>query len=155
MGLSAGWSGSWEPVPLGLLISGIVPVGCYFKPVSSGGRPFHQAGTNALVATLAVLLILGLVNLAVRYPVDFTETQLFTLAPQSRQLCEICKSQLRWVFDRNQDPKTGNCWKITSGGSQFSFEYVDPRGLDWQRSLGSNNLEKYTQLDSSGGCFRW
>jgi len=42
------------------------------------------------VATLAVFVILGLVNFLAVYPVrrDFTETQLFTLAPQSRQLVQ-------------------------------------------------------------------
>jgi len=73
-------SGSWEPVPLGLLISGVlVGCGCYFKPVKVvvGRRSRKLALTPSLL--LAVLLILGLVNfLAVRYPVrvDFTETQL-------------------------------------------------------------------------------
>jgi ABC-type uncharacterized transport system involved in gliding motility auxiliary subunit len=64
MGLSAGVvSGKWEPVPLGLLISGIVLIGLWllFQARESNwwGRRSTQAGTNALVATLAVLLILG------------------------------------------------------------------------------------------------
>ncbi len=137
MGLSAGVvSGKWEPVPLGLLISGIVLIGLWllFQARESNwwGRRSTQAGTNALVATLAVLLILGLVNfLAVRYPVrvDFTETQLFTLAPQSRQLVRNLQEPVKvWVFDGNQDPQDRQLLEnYVRQGAQFSFEYVDPQ----------------------------
>jgi len=109
------------------------------------------------VATLAVLLILGLVNFLVRYPVGWTSQKLSYLHPQSRQLVRNLQEPVKvWVFDRNQDPKTGNCWKITSGRDlNLALSMLIRRGLDWQRSLGSNNLEKFTwKLDSSGGCFR-
>jgi ABC-type uncharacterized transport system involved in gliding motility auxiliary subunit len=77
-------------------------------------------------------VILGLVNfLAVRYPVrvDFTETQLFTLAPQSRQMVRNLQEPVKvWVFDRNQDPQDRQLLEnYLRQGSQFSFEYVDPQ----------------------------
>jgi ABC-type uncharacterized transport system involved in gliding motility auxiliary subunit len=137
IGLSAGVvSGSWKPVPLGLLISGIVLTGLWllFLAYESNwwGRRSTQAGTNALLATLAVLVILGLINfLAVRYParVDFTETQLFTLAPQSRQVVRNLQQPVKvWVFDRNQNAQDRELLEnYRRQNSQFSFEYVDPQ----------------------------
>lgn len=137
MGVTAGLvSGNWEPVPLGLLISGIVLIGLWllFQARESNwwGRRSTQAGTNALFATLSVLAILGLINfLGVRYPmrVDFTETQLFTLAPQSRQLVRNLQQPVKvWVFDRNQNPQDRELLEnYARQGTQFSFEYVDPQ----------------------------
>lgn len=137
MGLSAGVvSGNWEPVPLGLVIAGIVLIGLWllFQARESNwwGRRSTQTGTNALLATLAVLVILGLVNfLALRYPVrvDFTETQLFTLAPQSRQLVGNLQEPVKvWVFDRDQNPQDRELLEnYRRQGQQFSFEYVDPQ----------------------------
>lgn len=137
MGVSAGLvSGNWEPVPLGLVIAGIVLIGLWllFQARESNwwGRRSTQTGTNALLATLAVLVILGLVNfLAVRYPVrvDFTETQLFTLAPQSRQLVRNLQAPVKvWVFDRDQNPQDRELLEnYLRQGQQFSFEYVDPQ----------------------------
>lgn len=137
MGLSAGVvSSNWEPVPLGLVIAGIVLIGLWllFQARESNwwGRRSTQTGTNALLATLAVLVILGLVNfLALRYPVrvDFTETQLFTLAPQSRQLVGNLQEPVKvWVFDRDQNPQDRELLEnYRRQGQQFSFEYVDPQ----------------------------
>lgn len=137
MGLSAGViSGSWEPVPLGLVIAGTVTIGLWllFQARESNwwGRRSTQTGTNALVATLSVLVILGFVNfLGTRYPVrvDFTETQMFTLAPQSRQLVQNLQEPVKiWVFDREQNPQDRELLEnYRRQGQQFSFEYVDPQ----------------------------
>lgn len=137
MGLSAGTvSGTWGSVPLGLLISGIVLSGLWllFEAYNNKwwGRRSTQAGTNALVATLSVLVILGLLNfLAVRYQqrVDLTETGLHTLAPQSQQLVENLSEPVKvWVFDREQNPQDRELLEnYRRNGSQFSFEYVDPQ----------------------------
>lgn len=137
MGLSAGAvSASWGPVPLGLLIGGIVLIGLWllFQARESNwwGRRSTHAGTNALLATLSVLVVLGLVNfLAVRYPVrvDFTENQLFTLAAQSQQLVRNLQQPVKlWVFDRNQNPQDlALLENYRRQGQNFSFEYVDPQ----------------------------
>jgi len=137
VGLIAGVvSGSWEPVPLGLIISGIVITGLWLlftaRDRNWWSRRSTQAGTNALIATLSVLAILGLINfLAVRYPVriDFTETQLYTLAPQSRQLVRNLPQPVKvWIFDRNQDAQDRELLEnYRRQNSQFLFEYVDPQ----------------------------
>ncbi len=137
MGLSAGVvSGSWGPLPLGLLIAGIALSGLWLVLQSYASnwwsRRSTQAGTNALVATLSVLVILGLVNfLATRYPmrVDFTETGLYTLASQSKQLVQNLSQPVKvWVFDREQNPQDRALLEnYQRQGAQFSFEYVDPQ----------------------------
>ena len=136
MGISARVvSGKWESVSLGLLISGIVLIGLWllFQAHASNwwGRRSTQAGTNAIASTLSVLVILGLVNfLVIRYPVrvDFTETKLFTLAPQSRQLVRNLKEPVKvWVFDGNQNPQDRELLENYRRQGQFSFEFVDPQ----------------------------
>ena len=74
MGLSAGVvSRTWQPLPLGLIIAGVVIIGLwlllrsYSQPKDSSKYPYWsrrstQAGTNAIAATLSVLVILGLIN---------------------------------------------------------------------------------------------
>ncbi|PLZ30693.1 ABC transporter, partial [Fischerella thermalis WC542] len=91
-------SDSWGTVPLAFIIAGAIVIGVWLIWQSQEskwwGRRSTQAGTNALAATLAVLVILGLINfLANRYEVrvDLTETQLFTLAPESKQLVQNLK----------------------------------------------------------------
>ena len=137
MGLSAGVvSGTWKPVPLGLVVAGIVISALWllFQARESNwwSRRSTQTSTNALVATLSVLVILGLVNfLANRYPtrVDLTETQLFTLAPESRQLVRNLQDPVKvWIFDRNPNPQDQELLEnYRRQGSQFGFEYVDPQ----------------------------
>jgi ABC-type uncharacterized transport system involved in gliding motility auxiliary subunit len=90
-----------------------------------------EAGANALVATLAVLAILGLVNfLAVRYAsrIDLTENQLFTLAPQSQQVVQGLENPTRIViFDPVPNPQDRQLLEsYRQAGSQFSFDYVNP-----------------------------
>lgn len=128
-------SGSWA-IPQGLMITGVVITGLWLLFTARArnwwNRRSTQAGTNALVATLSVLVILGLINfLAARYPlrVDFTETQLYTLAPQSRQLVRNLPQPVKvWIFDRNQDAQDRELLEnYRRQSSQFSFEYVDPQ----------------------------
>lgn len=136
-GLSAAAvSGNWGPLPLGLLISGIVLCGLWLlfqaRATNWWSRRSTQAGTNALIATLSVLVILGLANfLGTRYPVrvDFTETGLYTLAPESQQLVRNLPEPVKvWVFDRNQNPQDRELLEnYRRQGQQFSFEYVDPQ----------------------------
>ncbi|MDB9312157.1 Gldg family protein [Spirulina sp. CS-785/01] len=91
-----------------------------------------QVGTDALIATLAVLAILGLINfLAVRYPVkvDLTETQIFTLAPQTQSLVKnLTKPMKVWLFQANPNPIDRDLLERYSRLSpNFSYEYVDPQ----------------------------
>lgn len=133
-------AGTWGSVPLALAIAGIVisllwlVFQNYFGQVSTVswlGRRSTQAGTNALVSTLAVLVILGLLNfLAVRHSqrFDLTENQLFTLSPQSQQVVRNLKQPVKvWVFDAQQNPQDRELLEnFRRQGTQFSFEFIDP-----------------------------
>lgn len=62
-----------------------------------------EAGTNAIISTSALLLILALVNfLALKYSVkiDLTENNLYTLSSQSQQLVTNLTQPLKvYIFD--------------------------------------------------------
>ncbi|EAW38991.1 Gldg family protein [Lyngbya sp. PCC 8106] len=145
MGLSAGFvSGSWEPVPLGLMIAGVVIIGLwflfrvYFRQGDSLKHPYWsrrstQAGTNAFAATVSVFLIVGLINfLAVRHVVrlDLTENQQFTLAPQTQTLLTNLEQPIKvLVFDRSGNPQAKELLDQYRriAPEQFNYEFVDPQ----------------------------
>ncbi len=137
MGITAGLvSNSWGAIPSGLLIAAIATSSLwliFYSPRSKWlSKRSTQSGTNALVATLSVFVILGLVNfLAVRYPtrVDLTETGLYTLAPQSRQLVKSLSQPVKvWVFARNPNPEDRALLEnYRQQGKNFSYEYADPQ----------------------------
>ncbi|HIK29440.1 MAG: Gldg family protein [Oscillatoriaceae bacterium SKW80] len=139
MGLSAGVvAGSWEPVPLILIIAGSGCLGLWLVLETASGEGFWgkrstQASTNALTATLSVLIILGLINfLATRYlvRVDLTENQQYTLAPQTQQIVRNLRKPVKvWVFERgvnNADKELLESYRRISG-NKFSYEFVDPQ----------------------------
>ncbi|WP_026731546.1 GldG family protein [Fischerella sp. PCC 9605] len=136
-GLATGLvANEWGTIPLALIISGTVIIGLWLVLQSQEsnwwGRRSTQAGTNALVATLAVLAILGLINfLASRYEVrvDLTETQLFTLAPESKELVRNLKQPVKvLVFDVAQNPQDRELLEnYQKQNSKFQFEYIDPQ----------------------------
>jgi ABC-type uncharacterized transport system involved in gliding motility auxiliary subunit len=145
MGLSAGFvSSTWQPLPLGLIIAGVVIIGLwflfrrYFQQGDSSKHPYWsrrstQAGTNAIAATISVLVILGLINfLAVRdaLRLDLTENQQFTLSPQTQALITNLEQPVKvWIFDGRKDPRTqellDNYRRIQPG--KLSYEFVDPQ----------------------------
>ncbi|MBE9205717.1 Gldg family protein [Nostoc sp. LEGE 06077] len=137
VGFTAGLvSGSWGLLSLAFMIPGIAVIIFWVVWQSQQNRWWAsrstQAGTNALVATLAVLVILGLINfLGVRYQLrqDLTETQLFTLAPQSKELVRRLPQAVKiWVFDTNQSPQDRELLEnYQRQSSKFQFEYVDPQ----------------------------
>ena len=142
MGLSAGAiADTWIPVPLGLIIAGTVVIIAWAVLQSSGdvtnpgqqfwGRRAAQAGTNAFVATLAVVAILGIINfVAARnvVRVDLTENQVLTIAPQSQQLVRTFTVPVKvWAF--NSNPNSQDVALLENYRRQnprFSFEFVDP-----------------------------
>ncbi|BBD60888.1 hypothetical protein NIES2109_36880 [Nostoc sp. HK-01] len=137
VGFTAGLvSGSWGLLPLAFMIPGIAVIIFWVVWQSQQSRWWAsrstQAGTNAVVATLAILVILGLINfLGVRYQLrqDLTETQLFTLAPQSQELVRRLPQSVKiWVFDTNQNPQDRELLEnYQRQSSKFQFEYVDPQ----------------------------
>jgi ABC-type uncharacterized transport system involved in gliding motility auxiliary subunit len=137
MGLTAGVvAGTWVPIPAGLLIAGLVLLGIWLILEMSSGRGFWgkrstQVSTNAIAATLSVLFILGLLNfLAIRYrtQVDFTENQLFTLAPQTQQVLRNLEKPVKiWVFDKELNPIDADILnRYRQENPKFSYEWVDP-----------------------------
>ncbi|MBD0388940.1 MAG: Gldg family protein, partial [Nostoc sp. C3-bin3] len=137
VGLTVGLvSEQWGLITLAFLITGIVisGLGIIWQSYQTNWwkRRSTQAGTNALVATLAVLAILGLINcLGTRYHLraDLTESQLFTLAPQSRELVRVLPQPVKvWVFDINQNPQDRELLEnYQRQSSKFQFEYIDPQ----------------------------
>jgi ABC-type uncharacterized transport system involved in gliding motility auxiliary subunit len=137
-GLSAGVvAASWGAVPLGLIAAGIAVVIAW--SILSGqsirsfwGRRSTQAGGNALVATVAMLVILGLINfLGVRYDkrIDLTENQLFTLSPQSIEVVKALKQPVKiWIFDSDPNPQDRELLeKYNHENAQVTYEYADPK----------------------------
>nr|WP_290224394.1 Gldg family protein [Trichocoleus desertorum] len=143
IGLSAGAvSGNWGAVPVGLTVAGIVLIGVWLVLQSQPGSGFWgrrstQASTNALLSTLAVVVILGLINfLGVRYAnqIDLTENQLYTLAPQSQAILRRLPQPVKvWVFmdpnspNPNSGPTQALLDQYKRQSRQFSFELVDPQ----------------------------
>jgi ABC-type uncharacterized transport system involved in gliding motility auxiliary subunit len=89
-------------------------------------------GTNAIIATLAMFVIIGLINfLGVRYGVqiDLTENQLFTLSPQSQQVVRNLDQSVKvWVFESPANPADQELLEnYRRYGSNLEFEFVDPQ----------------------------
>lgn len=127
---------SWGLISLGLLSAGIVISAFWLIWQSQQSQWWRRrstlAGTNALVVTLAVLTILALINfLGTRYHlrVDLTDSQLFTLAPQSRELVRNLPQPVKvWVFDTTQHPQDRELLEnYRRESSKFQFEYIDPQ----------------------------
>lgn len=135
-GLVAGLASGWSFLTTGLLFGGIglLLVGLAFSDAVQGRfwqQRSTEAGANALIATIAVLAILGLINfLAVRYSnrVDVTENQIFTLAPQSQEIVRSLDQPVTAViFDTNQNTQDRQLLSSYQRlGKNFSYEYVDP-----------------------------
>jgi ABC-type uncharacterized transport system involved in gliding motility auxiliary subunit len=136
-GLTVGLlSGNWGITPLALLIPGIVIILAWLiwqiKITNWWGKRSTQAGTNALLATCAVLAILGLINfLGSRYywRTDLTETKLFSLAPQTQELLSKLTQPVKVsVFDVNQNSQDRDLLEnYRRQSDKFKFEYIDPQ----------------------------
>ncbi|MDP5337522.1 MAG: Gldg family protein, partial [Nodularia sp. (in: cyanobacteria)] len=137
VGLTSGLvSGNWGIIPLVFLITGTVIIGLWIGLQSYQNKWWNrrstQVSTNALVSIVAVFVILGLVNfLGTRYNFrqDLTETQLFTLAPQSQNLVRGLQQSVKlWIFDVNRNPQDKELLENYRRQSKnFQFEYIDPQ----------------------------
>jgi len=136
-GITAGLvSGSWQPIPLAIIISGFVVFGLWLLygayEQKFWSRRSTKVGSNAVLATVSLLLILGLLNfLAANYTIrlDLTESQQFSLAPQTEEVLKKLPQPVKlWIFDNNQNPRVkaflDNYQRASNG--KFSFEFVDP-----------------------------
>lgn len=167
-GVTAGIvSGTWGAAPAGLIAAGIalLILAMLFSGRSDSLRPGFwqrrstQASTNALVSTIAVLVILGLVNfLAVRYlnRIDLTESRLFTLAPETQQvLQELSQPVKAYVFSSEQNPQDRDLLEnYKRKTNRFSYEFVDPEGNPglaqaFEIKNSGENRDIYLELQSS------
>ncbi|MDJ0617965.1 MAG: Gldg family protein [Calothrix sp. MO_192.B10] len=157
-GLTVGFaSEKWGIIPFVLIITGVAIAIIWLlwqsKRSNWWGRRSTQAGTNAILATTAVVVILGLINfLGTRYSLrqDLTETQLFTLAPQSQELVRSLKSPVKvWVFDITQNPQERELLEnYQRYSSKFKFEYLDPQakpGLVKKFGVDEDNGKVYLE----------
>jgi ABC-type uncharacterized transport system involved in gliding motility auxiliary subunit len=137
MGLTAGAIAGWQGIPVGLIGAGIALAIAWLILEGSNqkgfwGRRSTQEGTNALIATLAVLIILGLVNfLAARQAarIDLTENKIFTLAPQSQLVAQQLQQPVKAViFTSSADPVDEELLRnYRRQNDQFSYEFIDPQ----------------------------
>ncbi len=138
-GLVAGAIAGWSVIPMGMIAVGvaIVAVWLFLQGRQADAKSFlgqrsTQVGTNALLTTLAVLIILGFLNfLAARTParVDLTENQVFTLAPETQQVVRNLPDPVKvWVFAPQGEPQDRELLESYRRlGDKVSFEFVDPQ----------------------------
>ena len=126
----------WGIIPLLLTIIGLAICTFWVIVQSQQSKWWQkrstQSGTNAFVATLSVLVILGLINfLGIRYHLrlDLTDTQLFTLSPQSRELVSNLPETMKvWLFTKEQNTQDRELLdNYHRQSQQFKFEYIDPQ----------------------------
>ncbi len=150
-GLTAGAVAGWDAVPLTLIAVGLAILVAWLIFLASTNPAFWarrstQAGTNALIATLSMLAILGFVNfLAARYakPIDLTENQILTLAPQSQEIVRSLNQPVKaWVFLPELDPTDQRLLEnYQRENQQFSFEAIDPQAKPgFARDFGAQSI---------------
>ncbi|WP_069789580.1 GldG family protein [Cyanobacterium sp. IPPAS B-1200] len=115
----------------GLALGGVLIFSLYQNQGFWGMRS-TEAGTNALISTGAVILILAVINyLGINYSwrVDLTENQLFTLSPQSRELVSNLDEPLKvYVFDSPANPNDRTLLEdYQRNNSLFEYEFVNPQ----------------------------
>ncbi|NBD17661.1 MAG: ABC transporter [Cyanobacteria bacterium] len=135
VGLTAGYvANEWLPIPLGLMVAGgvIAIISLVFLTRHFWQRRSTQANLNAVIALIALFVIVGLLNfLSVRYEktVDLTENNLYTIAPQSKQLVSNLEQPLTvWVFKNLPSQETERLLNNYQQQSEnFQVEFVDPQ----------------------------
>ncbi|MGB3296974.1 MAG: Gldg family protein [Phormidesmis sp.] len=126
----------WTVVAIALLVIGLMLL---VAGIASGGyasglfwrRRATQAGTNAAVSVLAVLIILAMVNfLGARYDrrIDLTEGQLLTLSPATQQVVKDLKQPAELlIFSPTPDPTDRQLLdNYRRFNPDFTYQYVDP-----------------------------
>ncbi len=131
----------WMALQTGLTIVGIVLIGIWLlmlgrfdaasNQINFWQRRSTQAGTSAVISTVSVFVILGLLNfLAVRhlYRVDLTDTGRLSIAPETQQILKNLKQPVTlYLFDKEQSPEDRELLQnFRRQSPNFSFEFVDP-----------------------------
>ncbi|MDX2244882.1 MAG: Gldg family protein [Leptolyngbyaceae cyanobacterium bins.302] len=146
-GISAGVVAGWTAVPIGMMAIGVAIIAAWLfqqgrkaDTKSFLGARSTQVGTNAVLTTLAVVIILGLLNfLVARTParVDLTENQVFTLAPETQQVVRNLPQPVKvWVFVPQPEPQDRELLESyrrlgdpggISKAARITYEFVDPQ----------------------------
>ncbi len=126
----------WTVLAIAFLIAGalLLVAGVSAGDYASGRfwqRRATQAGTNAAVSVLSVLVILGLINfLGARYDsrVDLTQGQLLTLSPATQEVVKNLKQPAELViFSPAPNPADQQLLdNYRRYNADFSYRYVDP-----------------------------
>ncbi|MEL6353862.1 MAG: Gldg family protein [Cyanobacteria bacterium J06627_28] len=137
-GLVVGVLNGWTVTAVALLVVGLlllvasIAAGDFdvFK-LAFWQRRSTQAGTNAFVSVLSVLVILALVNfLGARYDsrTDLTEGQLLTLSPASQTvIAELEQPTKAFIFSPTPNPIDQQLLEnYRRYNSEFTYEYLDP-----------------------------
>ncbi|MBE9046902.1 Gldg family protein [Pleurocapsales cyanobacterium LEGE 10410] len=155
----------WSIVPIILLVSGTILFALSLwlgRGKQIWQQPSTKQGVNAVVTTIMVLLVVGLINwLGIRYDRrwDLTENQLYTLSAQSQILVAELEQPLEvLVFDRQIDSELENLLEnYRRYSQQFQFRLINPEqeiGLAQQygiQSLGEIYIQygdRQQKLDS-------
>ena len=140
-GLTSGVIAGFGAISIGLTIAGCVLIGIWFLLLGywdgDAGQPKFwqrrstQVGSGAMVSTIAMLVILGLLNfLSVRnlYRVDLTDTGRFTLSPETQEVLKNIKQPLTlYVFDKQPMPEDRELLQnFRRQNPNFAFEFIDP-----------------------------
>lgn len=135
-GLVSGFIDTWNTLSIVLLVSGVVLALASMIFGGFGYRRFWQsrstqAGTNALLATFSMLLILGIINfVAVQYAprIDLTESGLFTLSPESQSIVSDLPQPVRIViFDASLNPNDQQLLEsYRKINENLTYEHINP-----------------------------
>ncbi len=134
--LVVGFLNAWSILPITLLAIGL---GLILVSLLLGGFSYRsfwqsrstQAGTNAVLATISMLLILAVVNfLALQYAprIDLTEGGLFTLSPESTSVVKKLKQPVKVVvFDSTLNPNDKQLLEsYQKFNDNLTYEHVNP-----------------------------
>ncbi|MBX2865447.1 MAG: Gldg family protein [Leptolyngbyaceae cyanobacterium MAG.088] len=135
-GLVSGVVDTWNTLAIALLAIGLVLTLASLVLGGSGYRTFWQsrstqAGTNAILATLSMLLILVVVNfLTVKYAprIDLTEAGLFTLSPESISVVKNLKQPVNVVlFDSTLNSNDKQLLEsYRKFNDNLTYEHINP-----------------------------
>ncbi|MGB5593460.1 MAG: Gldg family protein, partial [Crocosphaera sp.] len=127
---------TWSILYLTMVILGGICLVIWLLFLLITGRRFWQkrstqTGTNAVVSTLSLLVILGLINfIAVRYSprIDLTENQLYTLSPETQEIVKNLQQPTKvYIFDKDTTPQDKDLLEnYRRYNENFEFEIVDP-----------------------------
>jgi ABC-type uncharacterized transport system involved in gliding motility auxiliary subunit len=162
-GIVVGLLNSWTLVAVALLVIGLLLLVASIAAGDFGvfklgfwQKRSTQAGTNAAVSVLSVLVIMGIVNfIGARYDsrIDLTDGQLLTLSPASQEVVRNLESPTKvLIFSSNANLSDQQLLdNYRRYNSELTYEYIDPFAEPQRaQALGVQaEGEVYVQADSA------